>query len=192
MPARKQKKTAKTTPSTPPRAPREVVPDELVHYYRLIFQVAPGGSRKSEFFVAGTLDEIKEAARRDLESPEGAYHALFYGETIVLQCWEGTRKLASIDLHPFITYHLSDRDEPVRFPGPGDDPVFDMDEELEELMNALLDGQVTCTVDIAWHEVPLPSLAGRPLRPPELAPFDGDVPWSYGLRAEWDSPIPDP
>ena len=80
-----------------------------MHCYKLCFTVQPGGSRKTEYYVFGTLDEVKAAARDDLNSPQGAYHALLYGESILLQCWEDGRKVASIDLHPYITYVVRDR-----------------------------------------------------------------------------------
>ena len=100
------KKPAAKQPAANPATPTKNVPTDRVHYYRLVFQVAPGGSRKAEFFVGGTFDEIKHAAISDLGTGGGAYHAVFYGETIVLQCWEGTKKVRSIDLHPFITYRI--------------------------------------------------------------------------------------
>lgn len=157
------------------------------HYYRLHFVCQPGGSRKTEYHVLGTLDEVKAAALADLESPEGAYHALFYGEDILLQCWEDGRKVATIDLHPYITYELSDRDEPVRFDGEGDHPApgFDLGGDDERYMR-ILDGEVKASVTIAWDEIRLPTLGGTPL--PEGTPgrFDDGDAWEYGFHGEWD------
>lgn len=188
------KAASKAAGKTRRSAPRGKLPDELVHYYRLVFQVEPGGSRKAEFFVAGTIDEVRDAAVADLGSGDGAYHALFYGETIVLQCWEGTRKRASIDLHPFITYTIAGLAKPVRFKGKGDRPVFDMDDpELEDLMTSMVEEDVQLAVVIDWSRVKLPALTGRPLRKGELAPFDDpERPWPYGFTARWDLPIDDP
>ncbi len=167
---------------------------DVVHYYRLVFQVAPGGSRKAEFFVAGTIDEIKQAALDDLGSGDGAYHAVFYGETIVLQCWEGTTKVASIDLHPYITYRIQGLPDPITFDGEGAHAVLDMsDPELEELMIAVIEEQVDVDVTIDWAHVDLPVPKGRPLTSNEKAPFDyPDHPWDYGFTSSWDAPIGDP
>ncbi len=187
---------ASTTPTAAPAKaePTKSVPTDLVHYYRLVFQVAPGGSRKAEFFVAGTIDEIKRAAMDDLGSGEGAYHAVFYGETIVLQCWEGTKKVSSIDLHPFITYRIEGIDHPITFPKPGDKPALDMDApEYEELVMELAEEAIDVDVKIDWARVKLPKLKGRPLTKKEWAPFDEPgYPWAYGFKADWDMPLADP
>lgn len=173
---------------------RSGVPADLVHYYRLVTQVAPGGSRKAEFFVAGTLDEIKAAAEADLGCGEGAYHAIFYGETIVLQCWEGTEKVQSIDLHPFITYRVEGIDEPITFTKPGDEAALDMyDDRYQDLLEELLEEAIDVSVTIDWAQVMLPTLRGRPLTKTELAPFaNPEHPWAYGLAVNWDTPLPDP
>jgi len=157
------------------------------HYYRLHFVCQPGGSRKTEYYVLGTLDEVKAAALADLSSPEGAYHALFYGEDILLQCWEDGRKVVTIDLHPYITYRLSDRDEPVRFEGEGGDPApgFDLLED-DELSMKITDGEVTATATIAWDEIPLPKLGGTALPEGTAARFGRDE-WEYGFHGEWDT-----
>lgn len=170
------------------------VPTELVHYYRLVFQVEPGGSRKAEFFVAGTLAEIQRAALDDLSSGDGAYHALFYGETIVLQCWEGTTKVSSIDLHPFITYRVEGIPEPITFDGEGSVPALDMEApEHAELMDEMVAEQIDVAATIDWSRVELPDLSGRPLAKDEWAPFDEPAhPWAYGFTAQWDAPIHDP
>jgi len=161
--------------------------DELVHCYRLIFQVDPGGSRKAESFVAGTLAEAREAAIDDLGSAEGAYHALFYGEEIVLECWEGPRKLASIDLHPFITYAVPGIAAPVRFE---DDVEAPLDIEDEELTDAIMDGEIEVTVTIDWAAIELPQLAGRPLRPGEAMTLERGRRWAHGHHEHWDMKIP--
>ncbi len=186
MPARRTSSRAKAkTPS---------IPTEIVHYYRLVFQVEPGGSRKAEFFVAGTLPEIQEAAQQDLGSGDGAYHALFYGETIILQCWEGNTKVASIDLHPFLTYRIEGIPRPIKFKKTGDEPALDMgDPDNEELMLAMTDESIDIDVKIDWDRIKLPTLQGRPLRNTEQAPFDHPAhPWPYGFISDWDSPIRNP
>jgi hypothetical protein len=156
------------------------------HYFRLCFSVAPGGAHKDEFHVVGTLAEVKDAAQADLGSPMGAYLAIFYGETILLECWEDNHEVAVIDLHPFITYRLSDSDEPLRFPGDGDAPLLDL-EENEERTDALLDGEIAVQVVIDWDRVVLPALGGAPLpvgkdpqsATPERPETEG---WSYGFH----------
>lgn len=163
-------------------------PGELVHCYRLIFQVDPGGSRKAESFVAGTLDEAKRAALDDLGSGGGAYHAVFYGEEIVLQCWEGSTKVATIDLHPYITYALPGR-APLRFE-PGKDVLLDMDDDANEaLMTAMADEELDFEVTIAWDEIRLPALRGRPLREHETIVLERDTAWKHGLHEHWDMKI---
>lgn len=161
--------------------------DELVHCYRLIFQVQPGGSRKAESFVAGTLAEAKKAALADLESEEGAYHALCYGEQIVLQCWEGPTKVASADLHPYITYRLADRREPIHLPG-GDDPGLSGDDE--ELADALGEGEIEFKVKLDLSSLGLPALKGRPVRPGESVTLERGRVWKHGLHIHWDEHIP--
>lgn len=190
----KRTATAKKAAAPKKTAAASKVPTDLVHYYRLVFQVEPGGSRKAEFFVAGTLDEIELAATNDLEDGEGAYHALFYGETIVLQCWEGTKKVASIDLHPFITYRVEGISDPIRFRGPGDEPVLDSDAPgMQDLMISMLRGKLEISVTIDWSSMKLPKLGGRPLTKKEKAPFDDPRhPWSYGFREDWDQMLRDP
>ena len=190
--AKKPAAAAKPSVGAKP-APAKNVPTDLVHYFRLVFQVAPGGSRKAEFFVAGTIEEIKRAALDDLGSGDGAYHALYYGETIVLQCWEGTKKVASIDLHPFITYRVEGIAEPIRFAGEGDKPVLEMDDESEETMMAMIEEDLDIEVEIDWAKVKLPKLGGRPLTKKEWAPFDHPThPWAYGFLADWDMPLRKP
>ncbi len=186
------KKPAAPAPAT--SAPPKEVPTDLAHYYRLVFQVEPGGSRKAEFFVAGTIDEIKRAAMDDLGSCDGAYHAVFYGETIVLQCWEGTKKVRSIDLHPFITYRIDGIEGPISFKKAGDKPALNMNApEHYEVMMALTEKAIEVNVTIDWARVKLPKLKGRPLTKKEWAPVDDpDGPWAYGFRTDWDTPLDDP
>ena len=160
--------------------------DELVHCYRLIFQVDPGGSRKAESFVAGTLEEARQAALDDLGSADGAYHALFYGEEIVLQCWEGSRKLASIDLHPFITYQVPGIDGAITFED-GEEAPLSLDDDA--LTDSLLDGEIVVTVTIDWAAIELPPLAGRPLRPGETATLERGRRWEHGHHTHWDAKI---
>jgi hypothetical protein len=155
------------------------------HYFRVHFVCQPGGSRKTEYHVVGTLDEVKEAVAADLNSPDGAYHALLYGEEIAVQSWAQGRKVARVDLHPFITYRLSDRDEPVCFAGEGDEPALDMDDE--SLSDGLLDGQITAVATVDWDRVPLPALQGTPLPRGTPAPFEGGDEWAYGFHGDWDT-----
>jgi hypothetical protein len=163
------------------------------HCYRLHFVVQPGGSRKTEYYVLGTLDEVKAAALEDLNSPEGAYHALLYGEDILLQCWEDGRKVATIDLHPYITYKISERgrERVVTFPDLGDDAPLDMDEIDEDdeggatLSERFTEGEVTATATLDWERVPVPAMKGTPLPPGTTAILGGDE-WRYGFHGEWD------
>lgn len=160
--------------------------DELVHCYRLIFQVDPGGSRKAESFVAGTLEEARQAALDDLGSADGAYHALFYGEEIVLQCWEGSRKLASIDLHPFITYQVPGIDGAITFKD-GEEAPLSLDDDA--LTDSLMDGEIVVTVTIDWAAIELPPLAGRPVRPGETVTLERGHRWEHGHHTHWDAKI---
>lgn len=178
-----------------------------MHCYKLCFTVQPGGSRKTEYYVLGTLDEVKAAALDDLNSPEGAYHALLYGETILLQCWEDGKKVASIDLHPFIRYTVRDRgrERVVTFPGEGDEPApvdFDAppegggDEDGEdgaavdgeddgEFFERLDDGRATAVATIDWDRVPVPQMKGAPLPEGAAVTLAGHE-WEYGFFGEWD------
>jgi len=164
------------------------------HFFRLRLWVDPGGSRKHEEWIAGTLAEVQEHLRRDLESAPGAYHALWYGEHMILECWEGTRLAASIDLHPYITLELvgvgsmSLSSEPVSTAAlddeEGENP-FD-DEGLWERVDA---GAVPVVAHVAWDQMPLPQLAGVPLTPGEAAeihePGLKPYPMHYGFHDMW-------
>ncbi len=166
------------------------------HYYRLHFVCQPGGSRKTEYHVLGTFEEVKAAALADLDSPDGAYHAICYGEAILVQCWQDGRKIATIDLHPYLTYRLSDRDETLRFAGEGDLPAegFGLDgaDEAEApVYEAVLEGEVTAKATIDWSAVPLPALAGTALPVGTVAVFEDGVEWHYGLHDEWDTYLDD-
>jgi hypothetical protein len=164
----------------------------MYHYYRLLLVCQPGGSRKTEYYVFGTIEEVKMALAEDLTSPYGAYHALYYGEDILLECWEDGKRKLIIDLHPFITYRLSDRPEPIKFHEPGDKPILDLHEDtsLEEKQRRyykLCEGEIIATVEVSWENVPLSKLDGAPLPVGTAASFaDGDV-WDYGFHGEWDS-----
>ena len=159
---------------------------ESPYCYRLICQVDPGGSRKAESFVAGTLEEVHHALLADLASGEGAYHALFYGETIVLQCWEGTHKVATLDLHPRITYRIAGLDAPIAL-GPGDSAPLTMDDD--ELMEQIATSAIEFTVTIDWASLPVPALQGRPLRPGETFTLEHGTTWAHGFHAHWDDKI---
>lgn len=160
------------------------------HYFRVHFVCQPGGSRKTEYHVVGTLDEVKEAVAADLNSGDGAYHAVLYGEEIVVQCWHDGSKVGQVDLHPFITFRLSDREELVRFDGEGDDSALDMDEEEDEALGeGLMDGTITASATVDWDRVTLPALPGTPLPRGTEASFEGGKKWAYGLHDEWDTYI---
>jgi hypothetical protein len=139
--------------------------------------------------VLGTMDEVKKATVEDLVSPVGAYHALFYGEDILLQCWEDGRKVAVIDLHPFITYRVPGCEEDIRFDGEGDKPAslpeggFGSDEADTE---QLLEGGVEIQATVDWDAVKVPVLKGDPLPVGQAAPFEDGDEWAYGLHDEWD------
>lgn len=143
--------------------------------------------------MLGTLDEVKAAAIADLCSPEGAWHALFYGETILLQCWEGDRLVAAIDLHPFITYRLSHRVRPVRFKDEGAAPApgfrLMQSDRTDELAERVADGEVTAVATITWDRVPVPALAGDALPMGAAAQLNGRT-CEYGFHAEWDNDAP--
>lgn len=152
------------------------------HFYRLILRVKPGGSRKHVEWVVGTLDEAKEFLREDLESGQGAYHALWYGEEIVLECWADRELLSRIDLHPYITYRLGDRDEIACDESggavDGDPDREESEAEAEVLAQAVLEESVAISVRVEWDKVPVPKLAGTPLAPGEQAEIreeDGSI-----------------
>lgn len=158
---------------------------EVLHGYRLIVQVDPGGSRKAESFVGGTLAEVQGAALDDLASGQGAYHALFYGEEIVLECWEGGRRVAAIDLHPFITYTIGGEALTL---SPGAEPPLSMEDE-EALMMELVEETLEFEVEVDWGALRLPQLRGRPLRPGESMPLERGRVWAHGLHEHWDMKI---
>lgn len=188
------KKTATKTAAKKTAARKSAMPaaQELIHCYRLIFQVEAGGSRKAESFVAGTLDEAKAAALADLASGDGAYHALYYGEHILLQLWEGSRKIETIDLHPYIEYRVEGVAEPLRFHGPGDESLLDMDgEDAEQHIEAMLDEQLDIAVEIDWAKIRLPTLQGRAVREGETVTLERGSQWQYGHHEHWDSQIKD-
>lgn len=189
----KTKATAKTgarvSRATGPRvgaSAKQQAPGEAVHCYRLIFQVDPGGSRKAESFVAGTLAQVRRAALDDLKSGMGAYHALFYGEEIVLECWEGARRVTAIDLHPFITYRIEGLDDPVTLPA-GDEAPLSMDDE--PLMMGIFEEERAFKVEIDWASIPLPALGGRPLRRGESMKLERGRSWAHGFHSHWDMKI---
>lgn len=101
--------------------------------------------------------------------------------------------MATIDLHPYITYKVLDRgrERVVSFAGEGDDAPLDMekiDEEGESgatLAERLMEGEVTASAMIDWERVPVPEMKGTPLPPGTPAVLDGDE-WHYGLHGEWD------
>ncbi|MFT3772623.1 MAG: hypothetical protein QM820_45105 [Minicystis sp.] len=152
-------------------------------YYRVHFVCQPGGSRKTEYHVVGTLEEVKEAVAADLNSPEGAYHALIYGEEIFVQQWFDGRLVKRVDLLPFITYRLSDREEPVRF-GDDGEPPLDIDDE--EISNGIMDEEITVAATVDWDRVPLLPPQGTSLPHGTAAPFERGEPWTYGFHGEWD------
>ena len=178
-----QKATAKAAPATA----------DLTHCYRLIFQVSPGGSRKAESYVAGTFAEAQKAALADLGSGDGAYHALYYGEQILLQCWEGAKKRTTIDLHPYIEYRVPGIPRVLRFRGDGDHALLDMDDEDDSTMMAMIEGELDITVKVDWTRVEsrLPALAGRPLRKGESMTLEDGRAWQHGFHEHWDSMIDD-
>lgn len=106
----------------------------------------------------------------------------------MLQCWEGSKTVATIDLHPYITYKIEGR-KPLRFKD-GEDVAVDMDDEdNEELMNALTDEEADFEVTIAWAKIALPALRGRPLRAGESIALEGGKEWKHGFHEHWDAKI---
>lgn len=157
------------------------------HYFRLDFICQPGGSRKTEYYVLGTLEEAVEVLRQDLGSGQGAYHALFYGEDILLECWQDGRKIAEIDLHPFITYSIEGIDRPLTFPGTGNKPLLDIyDPAMAAFIDKILEEEIAISVSIAETEIRLPELSGSPLATGSSAPFENGLNWNYGPHREWD------
>lgn len=164
-------------------------------FFRLILRVAPGGSRKHEEWIAGTLGEIREFLREDLESGQGAYHALWYGEDIVLECWEGRTRVAAIDLHPHITLELGGVGSMPLAGQPAEatpeDGLEDEDSPLdaESLWDRVLDGEVAVRALVDWDRVPVPTMRGEPLAPGEEAEVvdQGFPPYrmAYGHHSMW-------
>jgi hypothetical protein len=151
------------------------------HYFRVFFKCKPGGSYRDGSLVVGTLDEVKEVVEADLNSSWGAYLALLYGEELVMEAWEDGRQVARFDLHPLITYRLSDREEPIRFAGIGDDAALDIGEE-QALCEALgVDGTVTATATVDWDRLPPLALEGTPLPKDTPARFEDGEESPYGF-----------
>lgn len=167
----------------------------MKHFFRLRLWVDPGGSRKHEEWIAGTLAEVQEHLRRDLESGQGAYHALWYGEHMLLECWEGPRLAASIDLHPYITLELVGvgamplSSEPASTAALDDDAEEDNPFDDEGLWERVDEGTVPVVAHVAWEQMPLPQLAGVPLTPGEAAeihePGLKPYPMHYGFHDMW-------
>lgn len=169
----------------------------MSHFYRLILRVAPGGSRRHDEWIAGTLAEITDILREDLQSGVGAYHAICYGEQVMeIECWQDRERVARCDVHPCLTLELDDdgvRDT-ITFDGSvavGYD--FEADEERPEdawLSSRLLDERVMITAHIDWSGLALPTLAGAPLQPGEEAeliedPETGVETMEYGHHLLW-------
>lgn len=157
------------------------------HYFRVHFVCQPGGSRKTEYYVLGTIEEVKEAVEGDLASGMGAYHALFYGEDILVQCWQNGEKIKEIDLHPFISYRIEGIDGEMTFPGVGDRPILDMDDpKMFEFMEKMVEEQIGISVVVDWSSIEIPAMDGTPLPKGTEAPFENKEKWQYGLHPEWD------
>lgn len=155
------------------------------HYFRLHFVCQPGGSRRTEYHVLGTMAEVKEAVIADLTSPIGAYHAILYGEDISIQCWEDGHKVAVIDLHPYIVYRLPGCDQDIVFPGEGDVRAT-LPEGFGLEGDDLLEGDPEIHATVDWDAVRVPALKGDPLPTGQAAPFEDGDEWEYGVHDEWD------
>lgn len=161
----------------------------MIHYFRLHLVCKPGGSRKTEYHVYGTVKEVLETLYEDLSSPEGAYHALFYGEEIFVQCWQDGRLIDTIDLHPYITYRLEGIESDLKFTDLGDEPLLLSGSYMsEEMMYNLCQGMVAINVVVDENSIPWPELVGDPLEPGNMADF-GESSWKYGSRLDWDNYI---
>lgn len=156
------------------------------HYFRLMLIDQPAGLDKTEYYVLGTFEEVLEALRQDLSSGQGAYHALFYGENILLECWQDGNKVSEIDLHPFITYHIEGIEIPLTFPGPGNRAILDIyNPSVTSLIDKFLEEKIGISVSIAETKIELPELGGSPLAKGSPAPFERGLKWKYGPHKEW-------
>jgi hypothetical protein len=164
------------------------------HFYRLILRVEPGGSRKHDEWIAGTLAEIGEFLREDLESGVGAYHAICYGEIMELECCQDRRRVATVPVGPCVRLTVEGLDEEIWFDADGAAFGYDFeaDEALDDeaqLSSRLLDEAVAITARIDWSAVALPELKGEPLRPGETAelldPVHGLETMEYGHHMLW-------
>lgn len=99
------------------------------HFYHRTLRVEPGGSRKRDAWIAGTFAEVTEFLRADLETGQGAYHAICYGETMEIECWQDRTLVASFDLHPCVEFTIEGLDEPIWF---DDGAAFGYDFDAEE------------------------------------------------------------
>ena len=81
-------------------------------YYVLELSVAPGGSRKHDLYLLRSLTEVHRILQRDLIDDAGL--AIWYGERILLHRCVNENVVETIDLHPFITFHVG-QFAPIRF-----------------------------------------------------------------------------
>lgn len=166
----------------------------MQHFYHLTLRVAPGGSRKRDEWIAGTLAEITEFLHSDLASGQGAYHAICYGETMELECWQGRTLVGTFDLHPCIEFTIEGyEDQPIWFedglPVGYDDEAEEEFDEEQRLYYRLCAEELKIDVRIDWSRIALPALAGEPLRPGESAvivdPKYGPRTMAYGHHMRW-------
>lgn len=71
-------------------------------FYMLEMYVEPGGIHEYMKVTSGDIEHIEQFMMASLKAPMGFYKLLCYGQYIILHRFEGGRKIATINLKPYI------------------------------------------------------------------------------------------
>src|SRR4051794_29970120 len=104
----------------------------MKHFFRLILRVEPGGSRRHDEWIAGTLAELSAILVEDLVSPVGAYHAILHGQEMTLECWQGPSLVARLGIGPALSIDIEGQEDPVTFDEEGGALGPDLEEDERE------------------------------------------------------------
>lgn len=135
-------------------------------FYNLRFSVSPGGARKDAHHIYGTFQEVVEALEAELE--HDASLLLTHSPDLVLDVYQRGIRENSIDLHPFITIHVSGHPDitfhasgvPVPFADADGDSAGTTTAQIARLSAADdFHDRIEATVD--WDGVPVPPLVGE-------------------------------
>ena len=170
-------------------------------FYWLDLWVEPGGSRKHEAYFFASLDEIKYTLEADLEND--AYHALIYGEHIDLKAYSHGKLTWELDLHPYLTFHVTGYPPFTCTTDGGDFEHVDLtafppeNEEIEanrletwidNLGDEMFDHSATVEVEIDWDAMAIPELEGELAQDGEPVIFQdegGISEVAYGFNDWW-------